>query len=29
MDLLATLLELCGTQTIIILAGELRNGTKF
>ncbi|GMQ11689.1 hypothetical protein CsSME_00054215 [Camellia sinensis var. sinensis] len=25
MDLLATLLELCGTQTTIILAGELRN----
>ncbi|XP_028126670.1 protein N-lysine methyltransferase METTL21A-like isoform X2 [Camellia sinensis] len=27
MDLLATLLELYGTQTTIILAGELRNGT--
>lgn len=25
-DLLATLLKLCGMQTTIILAGELRNG---
>lgn len=26
MDLLATLLNLSGTQTTVILAGELRNG---
>lgn len=25
-DLLDTLMQLCGTQTTIILAGELRNG---
>lgn len=28
-DLMATLVELCGTQTTIILAGELRNGKNF
>lgn len=29
MDLLATLLDLSGTQTTVILAGELRNGIDF
>lgn len=28
-DLLETLVELSGTETTIILAGELRNGNKF
>lgn len=28
-DLLDTLLQLCGTQTTIFLAGELRNGKTF
>lgn len=28
-DLLDTLLQLCGTQTTIFLAGELRNGKSF
>ena len=27
-DLLATLMQLCGAQTTIVLAGELRNGNK-
>lgn len=28
-DLLATLMQLCGAQTTIILAGELRNGNRY
>ena len=28
-DLIETLVELCGPQTTIILAGELRNGRNF